>query len=74
MNRIDRLTAILLLLQIGKRSAAEIAQHFEVSRLTIQRDLEHPIPPYPHSIVSIRQSAGEPITCPLSMSVYQPMA
>ncbi len=40
MNRIDRLTAILLLLQRGKRSAAEIAQHFEVSRRTIQRDID----------------------------------
>ena len=40
MNRIDRLTAILLLLQTGKRSAAEIAQHFEVSRRTIQRDID----------------------------------
>ena len=40
MNRIDRLTAILLLLQTGKRSAAEIALHFEVSRRTIQRDID----------------------------------
>jgi len=40
MNRIDRLTAILLLLQGGKRSAGEIAQHFEVSRRTIQRDID----------------------------------
>lgn len=40
MNRIDRLTAILLLLQTGKRSAAEIARHFEVSRRTIQRDID----------------------------------
>lgn len=40
MNRIDRLTAILLLLQTGKRSATEIAQHFEVSRRTIQRDID----------------------------------
>lgn len=40
MNRIDRLTAILLLLQGGKRSAAEMAQHFEVSRRTIQRDID----------------------------------
>ncbi len=40
MNRIDRLTAILLLLQGGKRSAREIAQHFEVSRRTIQRDID----------------------------------
>jgi predicted DNA-binding transcriptional regulator YafY len=40
MNRIDRLTAILLLLQGGKRSAGEIAHHFEVSRRTIQRDID----------------------------------
>jgi predicted DNA-binding transcriptional regulator YafY len=40
MNRIDRLTAILLLLQGGKRTAAEIAERFEVSRRTIQRDID----------------------------------
>lgn len=40
MNRMDRLTAILLLLQGGKRSASEIAQRFEVSRRTIQRDID----------------------------------
>ncbi|HEX4202865.1 MAG TPA: HTH domain-containing protein [Ktedonobacteraceae bacterium] len=40
MNRIDRLTAILLLLQGGKRSAGEIARRFEVSRRTIQRDID----------------------------------
>jgi predicted DNA-binding transcriptional regulator YafY len=40
MNRIDRLTAILLLLQGGKRTAGEIAQHFEVSRRTILRDIQ----------------------------------
>jgi predicted DNA-binding transcriptional regulator YafY len=40
MNRIDRLTAILLLLQRGKRTAGEIAQRFEVSRRTIQRDID----------------------------------
>lgn len=40
MNRIDRLTALLLFLQGGKRSAAEIARHFEVSRRTIQRDID----------------------------------
>lgn len=40
MNRIDRLTAILLLLQGGKRTAGEIAQRFEVSRRTIQRDID----------------------------------
>ena len=40
MNRIDRLTAILLLLQGGKRTAGEIAQRFEVSRRTILRDID----------------------------------
>ncbi len=40
MNRVERLTAILLLLQGGKRSAGDIAQHFEVSRRTIQRDID----------------------------------
>ncbi|GHO44346.1 helix-turn-helix transcriptional regulator [Ktedonospora formicarum] len=40
MNRIERLTAILLFLQGGKRSASEIARHFEVSRRTIQRDID----------------------------------
>lgn len=40
MNRMDRLTAILLLLQERKRTATEIAQHFEVSRRTIQRDID----------------------------------
>ncbi|QBD78047.1 YafY family transcriptional regulator [Ktedonosporobacter rubrisoli] len=40
MNRIDRLTAILLSLQGGKHSAREIAQRFEVSRRTIVRDIQ----------------------------------
>jgi predicted DNA-binding transcriptional regulator YafY len=40
MNRIDRLTAILLLLQERKRTAGEIAQRFEVSRRTILRDIQ----------------------------------
>jgi predicted DNA-binding transcriptional regulator YafY len=40
MNRIDRLTAILLLLLGGKRTAGEIARRFEVSRRTIQRDID----------------------------------
>lgn len=40
MNRIERLTAILLLLQGGKHSASEIARYFEVSRRTIQRDID----------------------------------
>lgn len=40
MNRIDRLTAILLRLQTGKRTARELADHFEVSRRTILRDIQ----------------------------------
>jgi len=40
MNRIDRLTAIILLLQGGKRTAGEIAHRFEVSRRTILRDIQ----------------------------------
>lgn len=40
MNRIDRLTAILLLLQGRKRTAGEIAERFEVSRRTILRDIQ----------------------------------
>lgn len=40
MNRIDRLTAILLLLQGGKRTAGEIARRFEVSRRTALRDIQ----------------------------------
>ena len=40
MNRIDRLTAILLLLQGKKRTAGEIAQRFEISRRTALRDIE----------------------------------
>ncbi|MDQ2905200.1 MAG: YafY family transcriptional regulator [Chloroflexota bacterium] len=40
MNRIDRLTAIILLLQRGKRTAGEIARRFEVSKRTVFRDIE----------------------------------
>jgi predicted DNA-binding transcriptional regulator YafY len=40
MNRVDRLTGILLFLQGGKRTAREIAQRFEVSRRTILRDIQ----------------------------------
>ncbi|GHO84777.1 helix-turn-helix transcriptional regulator [Dictyobacter formicarum] len=40
MNRIDRLTAIVLLLQGGRRTARELAQRFEVSRRTVFRDIE----------------------------------
>lgn len=40
MNRVDRLTAILMLLQDQPRTSEEIAQHFEVSRRTILRDIQ----------------------------------
>src|SRR2546423_14779195 len=40
MNRIDRLTAIILLLQGGRRTASEIARRFEVSKRTVFRDVE----------------------------------
>lgn len=40
MNRIDRLTAIVMLLQGGQRTARELARRFEVSRRTVFRDIE----------------------------------
>jgi predicted DNA-binding transcriptional regulator YafY len=40
MNRIDRLTGILLLLQEKPRTSEEIAQYFEVSRRTVLRDVQ----------------------------------
>lgn len=40
MNRIDRLTAIILLLQGGRSTASEIARRFEVSKRTVFRDIE----------------------------------
>lgn len=40
MNRIDRLTAILLLLQSKKRTAGELARRFEISRRTVLRDIQ----------------------------------
>lgn len=40
MNRTDRLTAILLLLQGKKRTAGELAQRFEISRRTVLRDIQ----------------------------------
>src|SRR5918996_482286 len=40
MNRVDRLTAIILLLQDRPRTCGEIAAHFEVSRRTILRDVQ----------------------------------
>ncbi|HKW20221.1 MAG TPA: WYL domain-containing protein [Ktedonobacterales bacterium] len=39
MNRIDRLTGILLLLQRHPRTADEIARRFEVSKRTVVRDM-----------------------------------
>lgn len=40
MNRIERLTAILLLLQEKPRTSSEIARHFEVSKRTVLRDVQ----------------------------------
>lgn len=40
MNKLERLTAILLLLQDRPRTSEEIARHFEVSKRTILRDIQ----------------------------------
>lgn len=40
MNRTDRLTGITLALQSGPRTAAALAERFEVSRRTILRDID----------------------------------
>jgi predicted DNA-binding transcriptional regulator YafY len=40
MNRIERLTAILLLLQEKPRTSNDIARHFEVSKRTVLRDVQ----------------------------------
>lgn len=40
MNRLERLTAILLLLQEQPRTASALARHFEVSRRTVLRDIQ----------------------------------
>ncbi len=40
MNRTERLTAILLLLQEKPRTAGEIARRFEISRRTVLRDIQ----------------------------------
>ena len=40
MNRVDRLTAILLLLQERPRTSEEIARRFEVSKRTVLRDVQ----------------------------------
>ncbi|MBW4438989.1 MAG: HTH domain-containing protein [Pleurocapsa minor GSE-CHR-MK-17-07R] len=41
MNRIDRLFALLLLLQVKRRlTAREIAAHFEITERTVYRDMK----------------------------------
>src|SRR5688572_24599506 len=40
MNRIERLTAILLLLQEKPHTSLEIAHHFEISKRTVLRDIQ----------------------------------
>lgn len=40
MNRVERLTAVLLMLQEKARTSEEIATRFEVSRRTVLRDIE----------------------------------
>jgi predicted DNA-binding transcriptional regulator YafY len=40
MNRIERLTGIVLLLQEKRRTSVEIAHHFEVSKRTVLRDIQ----------------------------------
>src|SRR6185295_7075764 len=40
MNRIERLTGIVLLLQEKRRTSAEIAHRFEVSKRTVLRDIQ----------------------------------
>jgi predicted DNA-binding transcriptional regulator YafY len=40
MNRVERLTAILLLLQDKPHTSEDIARHFEVSKRTILRDVQ----------------------------------
>lgn len=40
MNKLERLTAILLLLQDKPRTSEEIARRFEVSKRTILRDIQ----------------------------------
>ena len=40
MNRLERLTAILLLLQERPHTATTLARHFEVSRRTVLRDIQ----------------------------------
>lgn len=40
MNRLERLTGVLLLLQARPRTSEEIARHFEVSKRTVLRDMQ----------------------------------
>ncbi|MBC8074651.1 MAG: HTH domain-containing protein, partial [Chloroflexales bacterium] len=40
MNRVERLTGIVLLLQERPRTAEQIAAHFAVSRRTVLRDVQ----------------------------------
>ncbi len=40
MNRIERLTAIVMLLQDRPRTSTDIARHFEVSKRTVLRDVQ----------------------------------
>jgi predicted DNA-binding transcriptional regulator YafY len=40
MNHVERLAAILLLLQDGPRTSQQIANHFEISRRTVLRDVQ----------------------------------
>jgi predicted DNA-binding transcriptional regulator YafY len=40
MNKLERMTAVLLYLQERPRTAREIAEHFEVSRRTVLRDVQ----------------------------------
>ncbi len=40
MNRLERLTGVLLLLQARSRTSDEIARHFEVSKRTVLRDVQ----------------------------------
>ncbi|HEY0069866.1 MAG TPA: HTH domain-containing protein [Chloroflexia bacterium] len=44
MNRIEHLTAILLLLQERPRTSSEIARHFEAPKRTVLRDVPALLP------------------------------
>jgi len=66
MNRVDRLTAILLLLQERPRTSEEIARRFEVSKRTVLRDVqalsEMGVP------VIARDGAGGDILCRMTIT------